>query len=289
MKEIADLLHAELRHLAGALDAHSIPLILGGGYGLLLRQRFVEHSGVQTVREIPEARSTNDLDIFLTVDIVTDAEKMGALRDVLHVSGYQVIAGAEHYQFRKNVIHRGSPRDIKVDILAPPPRDPWLREKVKIDVRRVRNRKVKRIHAHTSPEAFTIGEGVMSLQLGGAPAVPVHVPHPYTFLLLKLYAYRDRRGDPASDLGRYHAFDLYRIVAMMTEEEYKTAEGFRDRFAGDEIVEEAETIVGGLFVDIDSQGALAVIEHARTTGATIRDQDLDGFLEDLRTFFPKPA
>ncbi len=287
MREITDLLRAELGRLAAALDAHSVPLIIGGGYGLLLRQEFVEHSGVQTVREIPEARSTNDLDIFLSVDIVTDAEKMGALRDVLHASGYQAIAGAEHYQFRKDVIYRGSPRHVKVDLLAPPPRDPRLRENVRIDVRRIRNRKAKRIHAHTTPEAFTIGEGVLALELGGTPTVAVRIPHPYTFLLLKLYAYRDRRDDPANELGRYHAFDLYRVVAMMTEEEYKTAEGYRDRFAGDEIVEEAERIVGGLFADIDSQGALAVLEHARLTGATIRDHDLDGFLEDLRTFFPK--
>jgi len=210
-----------------------------------------------------------------------------ALRDVLHASGYQAIAGAEHYQFRKDVIYRGSPRHVKVDLLAPPPRDPRLRENVRIDVRRIRNRKAKRIHAHTTPEAFTIGEGVLALELGGTPTVAVRIPHPYTFLLLKLYAYRDRRDDPANELGRYHAFDLYRVVAMMTEEEYKTAEGYRDRFAGDEIVEEAERIVGGLFADIDSQGALAVLEHARLTGATIRDHDLDGFLEDLRTFFPK--
>jgi len=47
-----------------------------------------------------------------------------------------------------------------------------------------------------------------------------------------------------------HAFDLYRILAMMTEEEYEAAEGFRDRFAGDEIVKEAQGIVSDLFADM---------------------------------------
>lgn len=126
----------------------------------------------------------------------------------------------------------------------------------------------------------------MGLELGGIPATQVLIPHPYSYLLLKLYAYRDRRGDPAKELGLYHAFDLYRIVAMMNEEEYAVAERLRDRFAGDEIVAEAKRIVGGFFADRDSPGALAILEHARIVGSTILDEDLDGFLEDLTTFFP---
>ena len=74
---------------------------------------------------------------------------------------------------------------------------------------------------------------------------------------------------------------------MMTEEEYATAERLRDRFAGDEIVAEAMRIVAEFFADVDSLGSLAIREHARITGATVRDEELDGFLEDLRTFFPK--
>ncbi|TVP55376.1 MAG: hypothetical protein EA351_10875 [Gemmatimonadales bacterium] len=289
MNEITDILRTELGRLATTLEPHGLPLIIGGGYGLLLRQEHLELSEIQTVRGIPEARSTNDLDIFLSVEILTDARKMDALRDVLHASGYLSVKGAEHYQFQKHVVYRGSQQRVKLDLLAPPPREPELLEKVKVDVRRIRNREAKGIHAHSAPEAFSIGEGVMVLELEGEGEFRVLIPHPYSFLLLKLYAYRDRRDDPAKEFGRYHAFDLYRIVAMMTEEEYETAEGFRDRFAGDEIVEEARRIVAELFADIDSRGALAILEHARTGGATIRDADLTGFLEDLRIFFPKPT
>jgi len=84
MTEITDILRAALAALAEASHPHGVPLIVGGGYGLLLRQEHIANSGVRTVREIPEARSTNDLDIFLSVEIVTNADKMGALRDVLH-------------------------------------------------------------------------------------------------------------------------------------------------------------------------------------------------------------
>jgi hypothetical protein len=236
MTEITDILRAELGRLAVALEPHGIPLIIGGGYGLLLRQEHLEHSDIRTVRRIPEARSTNDLDVFLSAEILTDARKMGSLRDVLHRSGYAPIKGAEHYQFEKEVTYRGSQRRI--------------------------------------------------LDPGGAGEFRVRIPHPYSFLLLKLYAYRDRRDDPATELGRYHAFDLYRIVAMMTEEEYETAQGFRDRFGGEEVVVEARRIVSDLFADVDSRGTLALLEHARTVGVTIRDEDLDGFLEDLKFFFP---
>jgi hypothetical protein len=242
MNEITDLLRTELEGLAAALEQHAVPLIIGGGYGLLLRQQQVQQSGARTVREVPEARSTNDLDIFLSVEVVADSAKMEALRDVLRGSGYHSVEGAEHYQFRKGVLYRGSEREIKVDLLAPPPRDPSRLEKVRVDVRRIRNRGVRGIHAHTVPEAFAIGEGVTPLEMQGAPATDVWLPHPYSSLLLKLYAYRDRRDDPAMHLGRHHAFDLYRIIAMMTEEDYGTAEGYRDRFAADETVEEARRI-----------------------------------------------
>lgn len=288
MTEITDALRAEIESLAEALHPHGIPLIVGGGYGLLLRQEHVVHSRVRTVREIPEARSTSDLDIFLSVEIVTDADKMSALRDVLLESGYTSAAGAEHYQFQKAMIYRGTQRSMKVDLLAPPPRDPDLLAKVRVDVRRIRQRETKGIHAHTTPEAFSIGESVTSLELRETPAIRVLIPHPYSFLLLKLYAHRDGRDDPAKELGIYHAFDLYRIVAMMNEEEYAAAEDLRDRFAGDEIVAEAQRIVAELFADLDSPGALAILEHARIVGARIRAEDLDGFLEDLRTFFPRP-
>jgi hypothetical protein len=141
--EITDILRDELERLARELEPRGVPLIIGGGYGLLLSQERVRQSGVPTVREIPEARSTNDLDLFLSVEIVTDADKMGALRDVLRSSGYTASPGAEHYQFRRDVLHRGAQRNIKVDLLAPPPRDLELLEKVRVDARRLRNRMVR--------------------------------------------------------------------------------------------------------------------------------------------------
>lgn len=289
MDRITDILRIELVTLAAALQARGVPLIVGGGYGLLLRQEFVEKSGVRTVRESPVARSTTDLDLFLSVEVITDAVKMGALRDVLHGCGYSPVAGAEHYQFRKSLTYRGAQRTVKVDLLAPPPRDSSLRALVKMDERRIRPRETRGIHAHNTPEAFSITEMPLLLELGSSPTVQVRLPHPYSFLLLKLFAYRDRRHDPAKELGVYHAFDLYRIIAMMDEDDYSAAEVLRDGLAGDEVVVEARRIVRELFAGADSPGALAILEHARSVGVAIPNLDLLGFLEDLRTFFPEPV
>lgn len=60
-----DLLRKELISLSEKLQAHNIKLILGGGYGLLLRTEHLSNNNSPTLfKDIPIARSTNDLDIF---------------------------------------------------------------------------------------------------------------------------------------------------------------------------------------------------------------------------------
>ena len=285
---ITDLLGTELRRLTAALAPHGVPVIIGGGYGLLLRQQHVEASGEPTLRALPEARSTNDLDVFLTVELVADAEKMTALRDVLHELGYEPIDGAKYYQFARAVDYRGEARSLKIDLLAPPPRDPAVLGRMKVDARRVRPRATTEIHAHTTPEAFTIGEHVLALALGEEAPAEVLVPHPFSFLLLKLFAYRDRRHDETKDYGRYHAFDLYRVVAMMIEADFAEAEGLRDRYLDDAIVREARAIVADLFYGAEAPGVLALLEHARTVLADVGRDDAAAFAGDLSTLLPPP-
>ena len=152
--------------------------------------------------------------------------------------------------------------------------------------RRIRPKETKGIHTHVTPEAFTVGEGLLHLPLDKKGNIKVGVPHPFSFLLLKLFAYRDRRNDEKKEFGRYHAFDLYRIVAMMTEEDFAESEDFRDRYIDDPIVVEVRTIVGELFLDTDSEGAIAILEHVATMGSDLTRDDVAAFLDDLRTFFP---
>ena len=39
--------------------------------------------------------------------------------------------------------------------------------------------------------------------------------------MMKLHAFADRSADADADLGRHHALDVYRIVAMLAEDEFE--------------------------------------------------------------------
>lgn len=282
-----DLLRQELYALALALRDRGVPLVVGGGYGLLLRQRRVAESEARTLRQVPPARSTEDLDVYLTAELVADAERVAALRDTLVELEYEGVEGALYYQFRREVDYLGQRRAVKVDLLAPLPEDEVARQTLKYDARRVRPRAVKNIHAHTSPEALTVGEHPLAVELAGnAGPVTVYVPHPYTYLVLKLHAYRDRREDEAADHGRHHAFDLYRALAMTTEPEWEEALALRDRYQDAEPVCEARRIAHDLFGGEIAAGTLAIQEQARGMGFDLLGRDIVAFLGDLHELLP---
>src|ERR1041385_2319934 len=94
-----DILKKELCEIAAALQPDDIKLIIGGGYGLVLRLESLQKSGVQTLMELPETRSTNDLDIFLHTEIMVDAAKLGRIRTVLDERNYRVIEEVKYLQF----------------------------------------------------------------------------------------------------------------------------------------------------------------------------------------------
>ena len=88
-----DPLREQLRLLAFELQKDDIKLILGGGYGLVLRTEYIREAQVATrFKEIPEARSTNDLDLFLSAEIVTSTEKIEKIRDALEKLKFEPIA-----------------------------------------------------------------------------------------------------------------------------------------------------------------------------------------------------
>jgi hypothetical protein len=84
-----DLLKMSLLDLHAHLMEHEIPLILGGGYGLFLKQLHLRAENVPTLFEVemwPEARSTSDLDLFLRAEVVTDPERMRVSPDRIEVA-----------------------------------------------------------------------------------------------------------------------------------------------------------------------------------------------------------
>jgi hypothetical protein len=276
-----DPLKEELRTLARELQGRGIPLIIGGGYGLVLRTKMIAESGSRTlIPDFPSARSTEDLDIFLKAEVISDPEKTAAIREVLDRCGYGPVV--PNFQFQREVDYRDRSRSVKVDLLAAPvPAE--LSTSVKVDSVRIRPRGGQGLHAHVTPEALTVEESMILIDIGeGEESLPVYLPHPFSYLLLKLYALRDRLHDRDVDNGRHHAFDLYTTIATMTEQEWGESMHIKDTYKGTPQVIEARNIANDLFADETAPGALRLREHARGTGYALSREQLDFFLDNMR-------
>lgn len=120
-----DPLGKELIRLVRILAGHEIKLIVGGGYGLLLKAALLSASRERTrIEPIPAARSTTDLDFFLHAEIISSVEKCEIIRKVLD-DDYDPIESSKYWQFIRKDTDEGP---IKVDLLASPPESTELRE-----------------------------------------------------------------------------------------------------------------------------------------------------------------
>ena len=57
-----------------------------------------------------------------------------------------------------------------------------------------------------------------------------------TYILMKLFAFRGRKDDPAKGMAQHHALDLYRVVAMLTEDEMRAVVNWLGGPEGSEVV-----------------------------------------------------
>lgn len=267
MKEMISLSTA-LLDLLEQLEDTNVPLIVGGGYGVYLRcmQIVTEHR--QTLfKELPEPRSTNDLDIFLRAELLLNSADLKPLRSAMAHLGYQVIKGAEHYQFVRPGPNNDTERGIKIDVLTGPTR-PFEGTSVKFDKRRVRPVPSVDLHAHPCEEALTLTEGTTLRTLSGTLSNGklynghVLLPHAFTFLTMKLFALRDRLNDAEKDSGRHHALDLYTVIGTLSPQEWEECLHLRSRLQTDPILIECGNIVDKLFAEPDSMGTIRLRESA---------------------------
>jgi hypothetical protein len=268
MTDSQSILKTSLLDLLYQLRDHNMPLILGGGYGLYLKQvRLQETAQYSTLIDgnlWPSPRATEDLDILLSTEVVVDSGRMGPIRTALDELGYTVIKGAEYMQFVKTL---PAGQYVKVDFLTGP-REIFAGDpRVQVGSRRVRLRQSVGLHAHAIDEALNFENGTMALHIegrlssGNTYAAIVQVPSAFTLLLMKLYAFRDRCQDEDKDLGRHHALDIYRIIAMMSEQEWEqTLQQIRE-FGQHPVIIEAARIVRTLFESPESLGSIRLREH----------------------------
>ncbi len=290
MITIPDLQTALLDLLYEVQDA-DLKLIIGGGYGIYLKTDHVRQGQLRTLlEEWPEPRSTNDIDLFLRPELLVDSAKLKPLAEAITGLGYQVVPGAENYQFAKPGPGGTIESSIKLDFLTGPQYS-FEGKSVKVDNRRVRPRPSVGIHAHPVDEAPTLEEGLLSYALAGnlSSGEPwqdeVFLPGPYTFSMMKLFAFKDRLDDESKEFGRYHALDLYTILATTTEKEWDEALGLRDKHSKQPYVIEAGQLVTDHFSVIDRMGMIRLRESPYYHAGL----ELDEFMSALREMFPLMA
>lgn len=284
------LLRTSLLDLAKELQEREISWILGGGYGLFLKQLHLQERSVRTLIPLdiwPEPRGTNDLDVFLTVEVVPNLARMQAMRQVLDNLGYLPRDEVKYMQFVRQL---GGGRKVKVDLLVGPEILEADRAGLDIKKPRVRAKGDLKLHARITEDAVAIEEGLVEVPVAGPLSTgepfeaTVLVPQGFTYLVMKLCAFRDQEGEHNRPDASNHALDLYRTVAMLTEREYEQAKVMADRFREDVMYQQAKGVVAEHFQSLESIGVIRLREHPLFTDTAA--EGLEDFLSVLKELFP---
>lgn len=284
-------LQTALLDLLQKIQGTEIKLIIGGGFGIYLKTNHAKRLVMRTLLDQwPEPRSTNDLDLFLRPELLIDSSRLKPMVSAITDLGYQVVPGAENYQFVKPGPGGTDAGSVKIDILTGP-QSCFQGTQVKADTRRARPKPSVGMHAHPVDEALTLEEGLLPILLAGTLTSgdtwesEIFLPHPYTFLMMKLFAFRDRLDDPDKEFGRYHALDLYTILATTTEEEWEYALQLRDQHKNEPFTIKAGHLVSDYFSAPERLGMIRLRESPYYRP----ELQLGKFMSVLQELFPVEA
>jgi hypothetical protein len=238
---------------------------------------------------ILEARSTNDLDMFLTTDVIVNLPKAKVVLEAVQRLGFRAAEKKENYQFIK-MFHRGQQSfEVKIDFLTRMPDNPITLSSLIIQNPRVRNKKSGGIHAFKTEEAIAVEDNPVLIVLAGLRTNQEeytgqgYLPQAYSYLMMKLFAFRDwetKKQNPG--YSRKHALDLYSIVAMLTEEELTTAEKLSQKYQHMPAAQEAASIISEFFAQSAAMGIIRLREHPSFN----READITEFMSVLTDLFP---
>lgn len=283
---ILDILRTSLLDLLWELRDTDISMILGGGYGIFLKSAYIRERQPRTLLiERPESRSTNDLDLFLRPEMLIQPGKLKPLSRAIEKLGYRVVETAQKYQFVKpSPTGEGG---VKIDFLTGP-QSCFRGTKIRADKRRVRPSPSVGLHAHPVDEAPALEDGLLPIKFSGSLSTgstwecEVFLPHPYSFLMMKLFAFRDRLTDESKEFSRHHALDLYSIIATTTEEEWDAFPAFRKRLGDESHVREAGAIIEEYFSAMNKAGIIRIRESRYYQPGF----QLDEFMSIMKEAFP---
>ena len=77
---------------------------------------------------------------------------------------------------------------------------------------------------------------------------------------MKLFAFRDRLEDKNKEYGRYHALDIYSILASTLEDEWDYARQLREECRNEKYVKTAGQLVSQYFSASNSLGIIRLKE-----------------------------
>jgi hypothetical protein len=244
---------------------HPIKFIVCGGYGLYLKQLYLkENPQITTLlpySSLPIARTTQDIDLVLHAEIATEASHMTLVRKALDILEFSVVETAKYMQFVKNV--EGG--KVKVDLLSAPLGE--LASKVPKDSRRVKSSTELKLHARKMEEALGIEKFPIQIPISGtlstgtAIQTNILIPQAFSYILTKLFAFKDRLHDQNKNLGSHHALDLYRIVGMITKNEHTNIHQIALEYATHSVTESARNIIKEYFSQENDMGLIRLREH----------------------------
>ena len=189
--------------------------------------------------------------MFLRAEVLADMGRTREVADAIRRLGYTPVEEAKFLQWKRPVAVAGITQEVKIDVLVGPLGQ--YRDRLKVNTPRVRPRGEIEFHAHTVEEALHIEDQPISVPVEGlaSDGAPYHgtvyVPEAFPYLMMKLHAFSDRKGDANKDLGRHHALDIYTIIGMMTEGEFERARRMSIEDREEPHVERARVIVGADF------------------------------------------
>jgi len=282
-----DLLVTALLDLEEKVPVLPAPLLVGGGFGLYLKQRWIEgQPELETLipgERWPPARSTEDIDLLLPAEVIVSVLHMQSIRRALDQLGYEPIV--ESFQFRKQTPYG----PVRIDLLAGDVSEAQS-GKVKVNAMRIKPKGGGGLHAYLTREAIAIEQSPGRFTVEGTrssgtrAALTACVPNPFTYLLMKLHAFNDRVGDERKGLAAHHALDIYRIVAMLTRDEYELVRNLAVAHAASEPLQTAQRIVREAFGDEHRIGALRLRAGASEAGlqrANLRVSEFIAALTEL--------
>lgn len=264
--------------LANELGRHDIPLILGGGLSLYIRTKYLQKKRSPRYKSQIITRSTKDIDVFLTGDLIIDTEKVEALRDTLTSLGY--LPKTPYFQFEKEI---RSQQKVSVDILSSPTVDGDDNRDI-----RIKPGKVKKFHARRNNEAKGISIGLIPITniTDRQEYTNLYIVSSFNYIILKLHAFRDRLEDPGVDFGRYHAYDIFATVIDMDESDWINAGKHFEAEREQAYIVSASEIVKHYFSKTNDLGILRLKENELyRRGKEEFDTYIQDFLNDLKDMF----